>query len=544
MVRAPTFNKGEQKNRSHKPYHRENGKVNGRFGHRNGDRNGSRGNRGNNVGENSNLTVPEWSSISLSAFKKDFYKPHETVLNRPRREVEAYRDEHSITLRGNAPNPIMNFDEVNIPNYVLNEIKKQAYEKPTPIQAQGWPIALSGSNMVGIAKTGSGKTLGYILPAIVHINNQPSLTRGDGPIALVLAPTRELAQQIQQVASDFGSASYVRNTCVFGGASKGPQARDLQRGCEIVIATPGRLIDFLEMGVTNLKRCTYLVLDEADRMLDMGFEPQIRKILEQIRPDRQTLMWSATWPKEVRRLAEDFLGDYVQINIGSLELSANHNIRQVIEICSENDKNEKLQELLESIYDTDEDPGKIIIFSETKVKVEAVARFIRSFKVQCVSIHGDKSQMERDFVLRQFRTGKSNILVATDVAARGLDVDGIQHVINFDYPSNSEDYIHRIGRTGRSDNKGTSYAFFTENNARQAQDLINVLQEAKQEIPEKLQQMVHRKGRNGFDKGRRFGFVGRSNSYRRGGQSWGNSDGQRNGNFNRNSNFNSRKTFD
>lgn len=195
-----------------------------------------------------------------------------------------------------------------------------------------------------------------------------------------------MAQQIQQVANDFGSASYVRNTCVFGGASKGPQARDLQRGCEIVIATPGRLIDFLEYGALNLKRCTYLVLDEADRMLDMGFEPQIRKILEQIRPDRQTLMWSATWPKEVRRLAEDFLGDHVQINIGSLELSANHNIRQVIEVCSENDKNEKLQTLLGSIYDSEQDPGKIIIFSETKVKVDAVARFIREFKVQCVSV--------------------------------------------------------------------------------------------------------------------------------------------------------------
>lgn len=179
------------------------------------------------------------------------------------------------------------------------------------------------------------------MPSIVHINNQPNLQRGDGPIALVLAPTRELAQQIQTIANDFGSASYVRNTCIFGGASKGPQARDLERGCEIVIATPGRLIDFLESGKTNLRRCTYLVLDEADRMLDMGFEPQIRKILSQIRPDRQTLMWSATWPKEVRRLAEDFLDSYVQVNVGSLELSANHNINQIIQICTENDKQDK-----------------------------------------------------------------------------------------------------------------------------------------------------------------------------------------------------------
>ena len=287
------------------------------------------------------MNIPEWRNIQLSQFKKDFYKPHEKVLNRPVHEVERFRGENEITVKGPAPNPIQSFDEVFIPDYVLNEIRRQQFERPTAIQAQGWPIALSGSNMVGIAKTGSGKTLGYMLPAIVHVNNQPSLQRGDGPIVLVLAPTRELAQQIQTIANDFGSASYVRNTCVFGGASKGPQARDLERGCEIVIATPGRLIDFLESKRTNLKRCTYLVLDEADRMLDMGFEPQIRKILEQIRPDRQTLMWSATWPKEVRRLAEDFLSDYIQVNVGSLELSANHNIQQIITLCKESEKQEK-----------------------------------------------------------------------------------------------------------------------------------------------------------------------------------------------------------
>lgn len=278
--------------------------------------------------------MPEWATITLTTFQKDFYKPHPNVLNRSAQEVEAYRAQHEITVKGPAPNPIHEFEEVFVPDYVMNEIKKQQYERPTPIQAQGWPIALSGHNMVGVAQTGSGKTLAFILPAIVHINNQPPLQRGEGPIALVLAPTRELAQQIQNVANMFGSAAYVRNTCIFGGASKGPQAKDLERGCEIVIATPGRLIDFLETNATNLRRCTYLVLDEADRMLDMGFEPQIRKILTQIRPDRQTLMWSATWPKEVRKLAEDFLCEYIQVNIGSMELSANHNIQQIVQVST------------------------------------------------------------------------------------------------------------------------------------------------------------------------------------------------------------------
>lgn len=445
---------------------------------------------------------------NLAPFKKNFYQEHPNVANRSPYEVQRYREEQEITVRGQVPNPIQDFSEVHLPDYVMKEIRRQGYKAPTAIQAQGWPIAMSGSNFVGIAKTGSGKTLGYILPAIVHINNQQPLQRGDGPIALVLAPTRELAQQIQQVATEFGSSSYVRNTCVFGGAPKGGQMRDLQRGCEIVIATPGRLIDFLSAGSTNLKRCTYLVLDEADRMLDMGFEPQIRKIVSQIRPDRQTLMWSATWPKEVKQLAEDFLGNYIQINIGSLELSANHNIRQVVDVCDEFSKEEKLKTLLSDIYDTSESPGKIIIFVETKRRVDNLVRFIRSFGVRCGAIHGDKSQSERDFVLREFRSGKSNILVATDVAARGLDVDGIKYVINFDYPQNSEDYIHRIGRTGRSNTKGTSFAFFTKNNAKQAKALVDVLREANQEINPALENLARNSRYDGGGGRSRYGGGG------------------------------------
>ncbi|XP_017046641.1 ATP-dependent RNA helicase p62 isoform X1 [Drosophila ficusphila] len=477
-----------------------------RFGGGGGGFGGDR--RGGGGGGSQDLPMRPVDFSNLAPFKKNFYQEHPNVANRTPYEVQRYRDEQEITVRGQAPNPIQDFSEVYLPDYVMKEIRRQNYKAPTAIQAQGWPIAMSGSNFVGIAKTGSGKTLGYILPAIVHINNQQQLQRGDGPIALVLAPTRELAQQIQQVATEFGSSSYVRNTCVFGGAPKGGQMRDLQRGCEIVIATPGRLIDFLSAGSTNLKRCTYLVLDEADRMLDMGFEPQIRKIVSQIRPDRQTLMWSATWPKEVKQLAEDFLGNYIQINIGSLELSANHNIRQVVDVCDEFSKEEKLKTLLSDIYDTSESPGKIIIFVETKRRVDNLVRFIRSFGVRCGAIHGDKSQSERDFVLREFRSGKSNILVATDVAARGLDVDGIKYVINFDYPQNSEDYIHRIGRTGRSNTKGTSFAFFTKNNAKQAKALVDVLREANQEINPALENMARNSRYDGGGGRSRYGGGG------------------------------------
>ncbi|XP_030562861.1 ATP-dependent RNA helicase p62 isoform X1 [Drosophila novamexicana] len=487
----------------------------GRFGGGGGGGGGFGGDR--RGGGSQDLPMRPVDFSNLTPFKKNFYQEHPTVAARSPYEVQRYRDEHEITVRGQAANPIQDFAEAYLPDYVVKEIRRQGYKSPTPIQAQGWPIAMSGANFVGIAKTGSGKTLGYILPAIVHINNQQPLQRGEGPIALVLAPTRELAQQIQQVATEFGSSSYVRNTCVFGGAPKGGQMRDLQRGCEIVIATPGRLIDFLSAGSTNLKRCTYLVLDEADRMLDMGFEPQIRKIVSQIRPDRQTLMWSATWPKEVKQLAEDFLGNYIQINIGSLELSANHNIRQVVDVCDEFSKEDKLKSLLSDIYDTSENPGKIIIFVETKRRVDNLVRFIRSFGVRCGAIHGDKSQSERDFVLREFRSGKSNILVATDVAARGLDVDGIKYVINFDYPQNSEDYIHRIGRTGRSNTKGTSFAFFTKNNAKQAKALVDVLREANQEINPALENLARNSRYDGGGGRSRYGGGGGGGGGRFGG---------------------------
>lgn len=300
----------------------------------------------------------------------------------------------------------------------MDEVKAQGFPAPTAIQSQGWPMALSGRDVVGIAETGSGKTLTYCLPAIVHINAQPLLAPGDGPIVLVLAPTRELAVQIQQEITKFGRSSRIRNTCVYGGVPKGPQIRDLSRGVEVCIATPGRLIDMLEAGKTNLRRVTYLVLDEADRMLDMGFEPQIRKIIGQIRPDRQTLMWSATWPKEVRALASDFLSDFIQVNIGSMDLAANHRITQIVEVVSDPEKRDRMIKHLEKIMDNKE--NKILIFVGTKRVADDITRFLRQDGWPALSIHGDKQQNERDWVLDQFKTGKSPIMVATDVASRGI----------------------------------------------------------------------------------------------------------------------------
>ena len=365
------------------------------------------------------LKQQTWDLDKMPKFEKSFYKEFPSVAARSAAEVDAFRHQQQITVAGrDVPKPVEDFDEAGFPGYVMNEVKAQGFTKPTPIQSQGWPMALSGRDVVGIAETGSGKTLTYCLPAIVHINAQPLLAPGDGPIVLILAPTRELAVQIQEEVSKFGKSSRIRNTCVYGGVPKGGQIRDLARGVEVCIATPGRLIDMLESGKTNLRRVTYLVLDEADRMLDMGFEPQIRKIIGQIRPDRQTCMWSATWPKDVRQLASDYQQNFIQVNIGSTDLSANHRITQIIEICSEFEKRDRMIKQMEQIMD--DKSHKILIFTGTKRVADDITRFLRQDGWPALSIHGDKQQNERDWVLNEFKTSKSPIMVATDVASRGI----------------------------------------------------------------------------------------------------------------------------
>lgn len=308
--------------------------------------------------------------------------------------------------------------------------------------------------------------------------------------------------QTHKECERFARPSDIHSACIYGGASRLPQQRELERGVHIVIATPGRLIDFLDSRVTNLRRVTYLVLDEADRMLvsstqDMGFEDQIRRIVGRIRSDRQTLMWSATWPKEVQYLARDFMRDPLHIQVGSLELSANHNIKQNIEII---DESEKLPLLKRILRDVMERTTKIVIFAETKRGCEELCRELQNDRLPAASLHGDKPQrvgtkQERDYVLRDFRSGRVSIMVATDVAARGLDVKDISYVINYDFPSQVEDYVHRIGRTARAGATGTAISFFTRNNSRMAHDLIKVLKEANQAIPEALYSMLHRGGR-------------------------------------------------
>merc|ERR1719331_1400867 len=443
-----------------------------------------------------NLQKINWNSVSLVKFEKDFYQEHPAVSAMSEDEADRIRKHKSITLVDgrNVPKPVRTFEEASFPDYVLEEVARAGFREPTPIQVQGWPIALAGRDMVGIAETGSGKTLAFLLPAIVHINAQPYLEKGDGPIVLVMAPTREMAIQIQEEANRFGKSSKIKNTCCYGGSPRRQQQQDLRDGVEIVIATPGRLIDFLDSGDTNLKRLTYLVLDEADRMLDMGFEPQVRKVISQSRPDRQTLMWSATWPDEVKRLAKDICKENpVHINVGSLDLRTAHTIRQYVEVVKEEDKRGRLKRLLEKVMDG----SRILIFADTKRGGDQLTREMRLDGWPALCMHGDKKQEERDWVLQEFKSGKSPILVATDVAARGIDVKDIKYVINYDFPGSIEDYIHRVGRTGRAGATGSSYTFFTSDKFKHAKDLVTVLQEANQPVPDELHKLAESGGGGG-----------------------------------------------
>lgn len=271
------------------------------------------------------------------------------------------------------------------------------------------------------------------------------------------------------------------------------------------------MIDMLGMGKTNLRRVTYLVLDEADRMLDMGFEPQLRKIVSQIRPDRQTLMWSATWPKEIVSLAHDFLTDFIQVTVGSLDLTANKSIKQVVEVMDDHQKYAALMDHMKDIYEG----GRIIIFCETKRGADELSRNLRNSRYVCKAIHGNKSQEERDWVLKEFKEGKTQVLVATDVASRGLDIKDIRYVINFDMPKNIEDYIHRIGRTARAGTKGNAISFFTSDNGRLAGPLVKILEEAEQEVPRDLRGLVGRGGGGGGGRGGRGGRGGGRGGYQR-----------------------------
>ncbi|CAF1010228.1 unnamed protein product [Rotaria sordida] len=387
------------------------------------------------------------------------------------------------------PNPIYEFAHA-FHNYheIMNEIAKQGFTEPSPIQCQAWPVALQGYDFIGIAQTGTGKTLAFLLPALIHIDNQPkSKILLQGPKALILSPTRELAIQIHQEVQKYNYRG-IRSAVIYGGSSRKNQIFQCEAGVEIIIATPGRLNDLVMSNVIDLRSVTFLVLDEADRMLDMGFEPQIMKILLDIRPDRQTIMTSATWPEDVRRIAARYMRNPIQIYVGTLDLTAVHSVRQEIEIIKEEEKFDLLMDFIGRMDSED----KMIVFVDRKSSADAVASELIRKRISCQSIHGDREQSDREQALEDLKLGTVNILIATDVASRGLDIQDITVVFNYDLPKSMEDYVHRVGRTGRAGKTGYAISLVTRENWGSAGRLIKILEEAGQNVPGELREMAER----------------------------------------------------
>ncbi|CAM6121392.1 unnamed protein product [Calypogeia fissa] len=460
------------------------------------------------------------SDIDYQPFNKDLYKESASITAMSDEEVASYRQSLAIRVSGFAVSrPIRNFSEVGFDPPLIAAIAKQGYEKPTPIQCQTFPVALSGRDMIGVAKTGSGKTAAYVLPLIVHIMDQPELEVGEGPIGVICSPTRELAQQITSQAKKFGKVYGIRVAGIYGGTSKFEQIKELKAGCEIVVATPGRLIDMLKTKAINMLRGTYLILDEADQMFDLGFEPQIRSIIGQMRPDRQTMLFSATMPRKVERLAREVLSDPIRVTVGEVG-SANEDITQVVTVLPSDV--EKFPWLLNKLPGMVDD-GDTLIFASTKIRVEELEGKLRGMSFKVAALHGDKDQASRMEVLKKFKSGEYHVLVATDVAARGLDIKSIKTVVNYDIAKDMDGHVHRIGRTGRAGDKdGVAHTLVVQKEARFAGDLVKSLITAGQNVPADLMDLAMKDGRfRSQREGHRGGGKGKGRGRGRGGASGG-----------------------
>ncbi|XP_015352862.1 probable ATP-dependent RNA helicase DDX4 isoform X5 [Marmota marmota marmota] len=419
-----------------------------------------------------------------------------------------------------APPAILTFEEANLCQTLNNNIAKAGYTKLTPVQKYSIPIILAGRDLMACAQTGSGKTAAFLLPILAHMMRD-GITASrfkelQEPECIIVAPTRELINQIYLEARKFSFGTCVRAVVIYGGTQLGHSIRQIVQGCNVLCATPGRLMDIIGKEKIGLKQVKYLVLDEADRMLDMGFGPEMKKLIScpgmPSKEQRQTLLFSATFPEEIQRLAGEFLkSNYLFVAVGQVG-GACRDVQQTILQVGQYSKREKLVEILRNIGDE-----RTMVFVETKKKADFIATFLCQEKISTTSIHGDREQREREQALGDFRCGKCPVLVATSVAARGLDIENVQHVINFDLPSTIDEYVHRIGRTGRCGNTGRAISFFDpESDNHLAQPLVKVLSDAQQDVPAWLEEIAfstYVPGFSGSTRGNVFASVDTRKNY-------------------------------
>lgn len=366
----------------------------------------------------------------------------------------------------------MDFSQFNLDSRLNTAIRRVGFREPTPIQAAAIPIALSGQDIIGTAQTGTGKTAAYMLPILHRL-----LTRsGRGTRVLIVTPTRELAEQIHQAVTELSYGTGISSAAIYGGVGAAPQIQALARGVDIVVACPGRLLDHLQSKQAHLERVEVLVLDEADRMLDMGFLPDVKRILRQVPTKRQTMLFSATFPREIEQLAAQTLRSPQRVAVGIIQpaVTVDHTLFPVPQHL----KNQLLIKILEQT-----DTKSILIFTRTKHRAQNLLKKITRTDFKATSLHGDRTQGQRRQALRGFMEGKYQIMIATDIAARGLDIDGISHVINFDMPDTADAYIHRIGRTGRAKQTGDAFTFMTPED----QEIVTKIEKVmKQKLPRKM----------------------------------------------------------
>ncbi len=397
----------------------------------------------------------------------------------------------------------MKFQDLQIAPRCLKVLERQGITTPTPIQEQAIPVALEGRDVVAIAQTGTGKTLGFALPALTRLADTP---KGNTAM-LILAPTRELAQQGHDVIAPLAHSLRLTTTCVYGGVGMYPQAQALRRGATIVVATPGRLLDHIQRGNTRFRNISVLVLDEADRMLDMGFLPDIRRIIGELPTDRQTMMFSATFPKEIAKLTTSMQRDPVRIETGPVARPADA-VRQSLYAVATDKKVDLLTNILKK-----EEVSSTVVFVRTKRSTDRLAKTLSKLGFKAEAIHGDHPQNRRRRAIEGFRRGRHQILVATDVAARGLDVPGISHVINYDVPGSSDDYIHRIGRTARASAEGDAITFVSPHEGKELSIIERALGRKIDRVEWEGQVAISNNG--GPNRRRRPGAPGGNRNWRR-----------------------------
>ncbi|CAO3599520.1 unnamed protein product [Absidia cylindrospora] len=437
------------------------------------------------------LAAVDHSKMNYETFRKDFYIEPAELRDMTNDQVDLLRVElDGIKIRGvDCPKPIQKWTHCGLPAGCLEIIRKLKFDKPTSIQAQAVPAIMHGRDVIGVAKTGSGKTIAFLLPMFRHIKDQRPLEMGEGPMAIIMTPTRELATQIHRECKPFLKVLGLKAVCAYGGSPIKDQIADLKRGAEIIVCTPGRMIDLLCANsgrVTNLARVTYMVLDEADRMFDMGFEPQVMKIVNNVRPNRQTVLFSATFPRQMEALARKVLKKPLEITVGGRSVVCS-DVEQIVEVREDATKFMRLLEILGQFYNDEDDDARVLIFVDRQEAADNLLRDLIRKGYVCQSLHGGKDQVDRDSTIADFKSGATNILIATSVAARGLDVKQLKLVVNYECPNHMEDYVHRVGRTGRAGNKGTAYTFITPTQERYAMDICKALRLSGQAIPPDLQ---------------------------------------------------------